>query len=89
MAKHRRMKAETLGGRNVSVPVEGRTFQPINEAYIKAYVAMYSERQEQMGRQRWPKGTIEKMVEACAGIERSRDLKVAIAEVAGMDVEDL
>ncbi len=97
--KHYRLKAEPLGGKakaqpalsgyNSAVPSPAVVRPTIDEAYIRRYVAMYSERQEQLGRQRWPKDTCEKMVKACAGLNRSRELKAAIAEVAKMDVEDL
>lgn len=87
--KHRRMKAEPLGGRSVSAPVPSVVRPKIDAGYIARYVEMQSQRQEQQGNGLWPVGLREKMREACAGVERKRDMKAIVAKLAKLKIEDL
>lgn len=89
MAKNYRLKAEPLGGRNVSAPVETPFRKKIDKKYITAWVKMQSQRQEQQGNKTWPKDLQAKMVDACEGAESKRDMKAAIAKLAKLKAEDL
>ena len=83
------LKAETLGGRNVSAQPSTAERPTIGKKYIRDYIEMHSKRQEDQGKSRWPVSVREEMRQACAGMTNKSDMKVVIAKIAGLKPEDL